>query len=526
MAKLILASGNEAIAMAAFDCGVNLGTGYPGTPSSEILDQFNKEGGCAQWAPNEKAALEVAIGAAFANGRALVTMKHVGLNVAADPLFTIAYSGTPGGLVIVSADDPGMASSQNEQDNRRYAVAAGVPMLEPADSQECYDFTIRAFELSEQYRRPILLRVTTRVCHSKCILQRRDALRKAVAGHFDKDPKSNVMIPAYARIAHRKLRATLHELEKLNERGEFTRLVKGGRELGVITSGISFQHVCDAAPEASILKLGMTYPLPMETIRKFAASVDRCVVVEEGDPVLVDAIRAAGIPVEGKDEMFRFGELNVKRVRNLLAGDLTPESAPPAGKPPQLCIGCPHRKSYETLRDLGCIVSGDIGCYTLGVLPPFEAVDTCVCMGASITVGLGMRRVLPEKEARRVVSVIGDSTFLHTGINGIVEMVYNRPATGHLVIILDNSTTAMTGLQEHPGTGRRLDHTPAPQVKIEDVVRGIGVDHVDVVDSTADQEKFRELVKERLAGNDCNVIIARRPCILALAKIKSYGEKK
>ena len=523
-----LMSGNEATARGVYEAGIKVCSAYPGTPSTEILEnmpQYGKDVYC-EWAPNEKVAAEVAYGASVAGSRAFCTMKMVGLNVAADPLFTIAYSGTPGGLVIVSADDPGMASSQNEQDNRRYAVAAGVPMLEPADSQECYDFTIRAFELSEQYRRPILLRVTTRVCHSKCILQRRDALRKAAAGHFDKDPKSNVMIPAYARIAHRKLRATLHELEKLNERGEFTRLVKGGRELGVITSGISFQHVCDAAPEASILKLGMTYPLPMETIRKFAASVDRCVVVEEGDPVLVDAIRAAGIPVEGKDEMFRFGELNVKRVRNLLAGDLTPESAPPAGKPPQLCIGCPHRKSYETLRDLGCIVSGDIGCYTLGVLPPFEAVDTCVCMGASITVGLGMRRVLPEKEARRVVSVIGDSTFLHTGINGIVEMVYNRPATGHLVIILDNSTTAMTGMQEHPGTGRKLDHTPAPQVSIEQVVRGIGVDNVDVIDSTVNYEAFKELVQKRLASNDTSVIIARRPCILAMVKLKSYEGKK
>ncbi len=521
----MLASGNEAIAMGAKACGVNIGVGYPGTPSSEILDVFSRLGGVAQWAPNEKTALEVGIGAAFANGRSLITMKHVGLNVAADPLFTIAYSGTPGGLVIVSADDPGMASSQNEQDNRRYAVAAGVPMLEPADSQECYDFTIRAFELSEQFRCPVLLRVTTRVCHSKCILEKRDQETTPRTGKFDRDPKSNVMIPAYARIAHRKLRAKLHELEELNEKGEFTRWIHKGDELGVIATGISFQHVRDAAPEASLLKPGLTYPLPLETIRRFAASVKRCVVVEEGDPIVTEAIRAAGIPVEGKAEMFRFGELNVNRVRRLLAGDLTPETPPPAGKPPQLCLGCPHRKSYEALRDLGCIVSGDIGCYTLGVLPPFEAVDTCVCMGASVTVGLGMRKVLPEAEARRVVSVIGDSTFLHTGINGIVEMVYNRPATGHVVIVLDNSTTAMTGLQEHPGTGRKLDHTPAPRVSIEEVVRGIGVDNVDVIDSTADPAGFRELVSRRLSSNDTSVIIVRRPCILALAKAKSYEGK-
>lgn len=526
MNQRLLASGNEAMAMAALDCGVHLGVGYPGTPSSEILENFSALGGRAEWAPNEKCALEVGIGVAFANGRSLITMKHVGLNVAADPLFTIAYSGTPGGLVIVSADDPGMASSQNEQDNRRYAIAAGVPMFEPSDSQECYDFLIRAFEISEAYRRPVLFRVTTRVCHSKCILERRGK-SEPHAPRFDKDPKSNVMIPAYARIAHRKLRASLHELEALNEKGEFTREIRKSEELGVITSGISFQHVRDAAPDASILKIGMTYPLPLETIRRFAASVKRCVVVEEGDPVLEDAVKAAGIPVEGKAEMFRFGELNVNRVRKLLANDLTPEAQPPAEKPPQLCVGCPHRKSYEVLRDMNCIVSGDIGCYTLGVLPPFEAVDTCVCMGASITVGLGLRKALPEAEARRVVSVIGDSTFLHTGINGIVEMVYNRPATGHVVLILDNSTTAMTGLQEHPGTGRLLDHTPCPHpVSIEETLRGIGVDNVDVVDAVLDQEGFRELLKKRLASNDTSVIICRRPCILAAVKIKSYEENK
>lgn len=523
--KRLLASGNEAIAMAAIDCGVNLGVGYPGTPSSEILETFNALGGRAEWAPNEKTALEVGIGVAFGNGRSLITMKHVGLNVAADPLFTIAYSGTPGGLVVVSADDPGMASSQNEQDNRRYAIAAGVPMLEPSDSQECYDFLIRAFELSECYRRPVLFRVTTRVCHSKCVLTR-DKSGRGGEPHFEKDPKRSVMIPAYARVAHRRLRAVLHELEELNEKGEFTKRVEGSRQLGVITSGISFQHVLDAAPEASVLKIGMSYPLPMKTIREFVNSVDRCVVVEEGDPILEEAIRAAGIPMEGKAEMFRFGELNVNRVRKLLAGDQTPEEAAPAGRPPQLCPGCPHRRAYEVLKKLNCIVSGDIGCYTLGVLPPFEAVDTCVCMGASVTVGLGLRKVLPEAEARRVVSVIGDSTFLHTGLNGIVEMVYNRPPTGHVVLILDNSTTAMTGMQEHPGTGRLLDHTPAPTpVSLEKVCAGIGVDHIDVCDPTLKPAEFEELLKARLSSNDCSVIICRRPCILAAAKIKSYEGK-
>ena len=522
MSEKELVSGNEAIARAALDSGLCLGVGYPGTPSSEILENVAPLGGRAEWAPNEKVALEVGIGVAFARGRSIVTMKHVGLNVAADPLFTIAYSGTPGGLVIVSADDPGMASSQNEQDNRRYAVAAGVPMLEPSDSQEAYDYTIRAFELAERYRCPVLLRMTTRVCHSKGALIRRPNASPAPAIAYEKDVQSNVMIPAYARIAHRKLRAKLAELARFNEEGEFIHEDRGSDELGIIATGISYQHARDAAPEASVLKLGMTYPLPLERIRKFASGVKRCVVLEEGDPVLVEACLAAGVKVEGKAEMYRFGELSVGRVRRILAGDTTPEAAPPAGKPPQLCVGCPHRRTYEVLRDFGCIVAGDIGCYTLGVLPPFEAVDTCVCMGASITTGLGMRHALPEAEARRVVSVIGDSTFLHTGINGIVEMVYNRPATGHVVIILDNSTTAMTGMQENPATGRKLDHTPAPKVVIEDVVRAIGVDHVDICDPTLDRERFAGILKERLASNDLSVIIARRPCILAAAKARAY----
>lgn len=519
MNNKLFASGNEAIAMAAIDCAVDLGCGYPGTPSSEILDEFCRLGGAAEWEPNEKCALETAIGVALANGRSLVTMKHVGLNVAADPLFTIAYSGTPGALVVVSADDPGMASSQNEQDNRRYAAAAGVPMFEPADSQECYDFTFAAFELAERFRSPVLLRLTTRVCHSKCVFERRFAPREHRTGSFERNPRLNVMVPAFAREAHRRLRADLAKMCELNEEGKYTIRRDGDPALGIITSGISYQHVLDAAPEASVLKLGMTYPLPMETIRAFVKSVGRAIVVEEGDPILRDAINAAGIPVEGKAEMYRFGELNVERVRRILAGDTTPEAAPLPGKPPQLCPGCPHRKSFEVLRDLDCIVSGDIGCYTLGVMPPFQAIDSCVCMGASITVGLGLRKMLPEKEARRVVSVIGDSTFLHTGINGIVEMVYNRPETGHVVVILDNHTTAMTGLQEHPATGRKLDHrTPAPAVSLEKIVTGIGVDRVEVVDTTAEPEKFRALLQECLASNQCSVIIARRPCILALAR--------
>ena len=522
MTKQLL-SGNEAVALAAFDCGVNLGCGYPGTPSSEILDEFCKLGGNAEWEPNEKCALETAIGVALAGGRAVTTMKHVGLNVAADPFFTIAYSGTPGGLVVISADDPGMASSQNEQDNRRYAVAAGVPMFEPADSQECYDLLCAAFELADKFRSPVLFRMTTRVCHSKCIVERRKASPDALrTGSYTIDTRSNVMVPAFAKLAHRRLRADLKAMQEINENGDYSIITEKSADLGIVTSGVAYQHALEAAPEASFFKLGFTYPLPEKALKNFAAKVKRLVVVEEGDPVLTEALLAMGIAVDRCEEVFRFGELNVERVRKMIAHDVSPDPVPPvAGKPPQLCPGCPHRKTFEVLRDLGCIVSGDIGCYTLGVMPPFNAIHSCVCMGASVTVGIGLRKMLPESEARKVVSVIGDSTFFHTGVNGIVEMVYNPPETGHVVIILDNRITAMTGMQENPGTGHKLDHvTPAKQLIPEDIVKGIGVDFVAVVDSTAETEKFKALVSECCASNRTSVIVVRRPCVLAAVRSK------
>jgi len=279
-------------------------------------------------------------------------------------------------------------------------------------------------------------------------------------------------------------------------------------------------HAREAAPDAGLLKLSVTHPLPLEKIREFAGKFERCVVVEEGDPYLADAINAAGIAVEGKNEMFRYGELNVVRIRHLIDLDFRPEPAPPKGRPPQLCVGCPHRSVFETLRDLGCIVSGDIGCYTLGVLPPFEAIDTCVCMGASIGVALGLRHVLPAEQAKKVVSVIGDSTFMHSGLTGLADMVYNRPETGHVVLLLDNSTTAMTGLQEHSGTGRKLNQEPAYSVVYEDVARAMGVEQVDIIDPTREHEQFEALVKQRLSENKLSMIIARRPCILHLAKQK------
>jgi len=520
----LLLSGNEAVAQAALDAGVLLGTGYPGTPSTEILETFARIGGRAQWAPNEKVAMEVAIGVAFAGARTLVTMKHVGLNVAADPLFTAAYTGVSGGLVIVSADDPGMASSQNEQDNRHYARAAGVPMLEPSDSQEAYELTLAALELSESFHIPIILRMTTRICHSKTLVRRKATIPPAGKVNFHRDISARVMIPAYARPAHKRLREKLDEIAAWNETSSLNRVIEGDKSLGIIASGVAFMHAREAAPDASFLKLGFTWPLPMEKIAAFVKSVDRCVVIEEGESLLADSLRAAGLDVEDKDPMYRFGELNVQRVRRILAGDASPEAALPRGKPPQLCQGCPHRVTFDILHRMECIVAGDIGCYTLGVLPPFEAMDTCVCMGASIGVGLGLRHVLPEDQARRVVSVIGDSTFAHSGITGIVEMVYNRPPTGHVVLILDNGTTAMTGMQEHPGTGRTLDHQQTHRVVFEDLCRALGVEEVHVADPTGDAEAFETLVRQALDSRKLSVIIARRPCLLAAAKIRQYEQ--
>lgn len=517
----MLLSGDEAVALAALNAGVRLGTGYPGTPSTEILEAFGQLGGKAQWAPNEKVALEVGLGAAFAGARALVTMKHVGVNVAADVLFTAAYTGVTGGLVLVSADDPGMASSQNEQDNRNFARAAGVIMLEPADSQQAYDFTGAAFAISEQFSQPVLLRMTTRVCHSKSIVLQKP-LTQAAAPHFVRDIPGRVMIPAHARPAHRRLRDKLARAAAFAETCAQTLVERKGPQLGIITSGICAMHARDAAPQASILQLGFSYPLPMQTIRDFAASVERCVVVEEGDPILLTELLAAGIKVEGKAEAFRFGELNVDRIRRILAHDESPEAPAPRGKPPMLCEGCSHRPVFETLRDLNCIVSGDIGCYTLGVLPPFSAMDTCVCMGASIGVGLGLRHVLPDEEARRVVSVIGDSTFMHSGLTGLAEMIYNPPATGHVLVILDNGTTAMTGQQEHPGTGRTLLHDPTGKIHFEDVCRAMGLKNVSTLDPLAGDGSLKTALEAALASNELSVIVARRPCILAAPKIRMY----
>ena len=517
-------SGDSAIALGALHGGVALGTGYPGTPSTEILEYFSQIGGRAQWSPNEKVALEVGVGVAYAGARSLVTMKHVGVNVAADPLFSVAHTGVAGALVVVSADDPGMASSQNEQDNRRYAVAAAVPMLEPSDSQEAYDFTLAAIEISERWKLPVLLRVTTRICHTQAPVRPRLVALPVAAPHFERDLRGRNLIPANARPAHRRLRQKLAELAEWSETTPLNQVFPGGKQLGIITSGVSFMHAREVAPEASFLKLGFTHPLPFKKIAEFVRSVERCVVIEEGDPYLADAIRAAGLNVESKPERFRFGELNVDRVRRLLALDTSPEPARPPGKPPELCDGCSHHVVFEALKNLDCIVAGDIGCYALGVLPPYSAMDCCVCMGSSIGIGLGLRHVLPPTEARRVVSVIGDSTFVHSGMTGLAEMIYNPPPTGHVVVILDNSTTAMTGHQEHPGTGRTLDHAATGKVVYEDLGRALGIERVQVLPLGKDCKEFQQMLKEALASEQLVLLVARRPCVLAAKNIREYEQ--
>jgi indolepyruvate ferredoxin oxidoreductase alpha subunit len=461
-------------------------------------------------------------------------MKHVGLNVAADVLFTMAYSGVDGGYVLIVADDPGMASSQNEQDSRRYAEAAGVPMLEPSDSQDAYDLLQTALETSVRWKIPVLFRMTTRVCHSKSPVSPRfaagDSFPAPAAGarapEFVRNIATHVMVPGYAKPAHRRLRAKLDEIQAWNDAQGPNRIERRSNSLGVITAGVSYHHVREAAPDASVLKLGMSHPMPLGTLADFAASVERCVVIEENDPWLVAGCVVAGLEVEAKnDSIFRFGELDVDRVRRILARDNRPEGAPPRGRPPELCSGCPHRSSFEVLKELDCIVAGDIGCYTLAALPPIAAMDMMIDMGAAVGMGLGLRHVLAPEQARRVVSVIGDSTFLHGGLPGLIEMAYNPPTTGHVLIILDNGTTAMTGQQDHAGTGRRLDGTAACRVSYEDLARAAGMRRVFTVNPVRERAKFKELLAESLRRDELTVIIARSPCVLAAGRILAWEKE-
>ncbi len=514
MKELML--GNQAVARGLWQAGCQVVSSYPGTPSTEITEFASTYPELyTEWAPNEKVAYEAAMGASIAGARAFCAMKHVGLNVAADPLFTTAYTGVGGGMVAAVADDQGMHSSQNEQDSRRYAVAAKVPMVEPADSQECASYTEAAFQLSEEFDTPVLLRLSTRVSHSQSLVETKDR-QELPLKDYRKDPGKYVMMPANAK----KRRVTVEErtaaLTRYAETTPLNRVEEGSdRRIGVITAGICYQYVREAMPDAPVLKLGLLNPLPVELIRSFAATVDTVVVAEELDPVIEDHCKGIGVPVRGKELFGAIGELSQNLIREKLLKE------PPAPhldslenlpvRPPILCPGCPHRGLFYTLHRLGLTVFGDIGCYTLGSLPPLSAMDTTLCMGASISGLHGFLKARGKEAARTAVAVIGDSTFVHSGITGLVDTVYNKGL--FTVIILDNSITGMTGHQENPTTGKDIHHQPAPRLSLEGVCRAVGVEKVLVADP-GDLATMKSAVQEALAWDGPAVVIARRPCAL------------
>lgn len=522
-----LYSGNEAIARGAWEAGVRLGTGYPGTPSTEILEALARyEGVDVSWSPNEKVALDVALGASFGGVRALVTMKHVGLNVAADTFLTAAYTGVKGGLVVVSADDPGMHSSQNEQDNRFYARFAAVPMLEPSDSREAKEMTRLGFSLSEEFDTPVLLRSTTRVAHCRSVVDL-ERPEEPPAFRFERDPRKYVMLPGNARLRHPVVLERLERLAAWAEESALTVWEEGDPAVGVVTASVPYQYVREVLPGASILKLGLTYPLPLGTIRRFAASVERVLVVEELEPFLEEALLAAGIEVAGKEFFPRLGELSPDLVRAgfVAAGVLEPVSSPalaemplqPSPRPPVLCPGCSHATPFMALRQLGAVVAGDIGCYTLAALEPLSAMDTCVAMGSSIGMAVGLAR--SGGAPGPVVASIGDSTFLHGGIPALIDAVTSK--TDVTVVILNNGTTAMTGGQAHPGTGTTIRGAQAGSVDLEALCRAIGVEHVVVVDPY-DVAATYVALERAIEYPGPAVVITNRPCVEAPVKVRDY----
>ncbi len=504
-------SGNEAVARGAWEAGCRVAAAYPGTPSTEILENVNAFSEIdTEWSVNEKVALEVAIGASLAGARALCAMKHVGLNVAADPMFTSSYTGVNGGLVIVSADDPGLWSSQNEQDNRHYGRHAKLPILEPADSQEALLFTKIAFDISERFDTPVILRLTTRICHSSCLVELQDRKEHPVKG-YTKNIGKYLVLPAHARMRHFTVEKRLLRLATFSETFKYNRVEPNGHALGIITSGIAYQHAKEVFPRASFLKLGLTHPIPVGIISRFARRVKKIIVIEEGDPVLESEIKALGIKVTGKEKIPLCGELTPAIVRNSFRKKkITRKPKKLPARPPVLCPGCPHRGVFYMLNKLKAIVTGDIGCYTLGALPPLNAMDTCICMGAGVTGAHGMEKALGKKSGK-LVAVLGDSTFYHSGITGLVNAVYNR---GNLnLLILDNYTTAMTGHQPHPGTGKLAQGGTGKRIPPEDVARGCGVEFVRIVNPNSLKDVETNL-KEALGHEGVAVLVFRRPCAL------------
>jgi len=518
-AMKMLLTGNEAIARGAFEAGVKYASAYPGTPSTEILENIGgyKDEIWAEWAPNEKVALEAAIGAAMAGGRSLAAMKHVGVNVAADPLFTYAYTGVNAGTVLVTADEPGQHSSQNEQDNRNYAKFAKIPLLEPADSQEAKDMTKAAFAISEEFDTPVLLRVTTRVCHSKGIVTCGER-EEAPAREYVKNARKYMPVPAHSRLLRAKVEERMQKLRAFAETTPLNYIEWNGAEAGVIASGICYLYAKEVFGDSvSYLKLGFTHPLPDEKIKEFCSKVGKVYVLEENDPIIEERVRMLGFDCLGKNIFPAFGELLPEVIRRAAFGAGLPTVAFDEGKvvprPPMLCAGCPHRGVfYELGRRKNLMISGDIGCYSLGFAEPYNAMDSGICMGASISVAHGAQRIFAMKGApQRAVAVIGDSTFFHTGVNSLLDVTYNGSNT--VTLILDNRITGMTGHQDNPGSGRTLQGRKAVLVDIEKLVQACGVEHVRTINPN-DLKAVKEALDWALGLDEPAVIITRWPCVL------------
>lgn len=514
-----LLTGNEAIARGAYEAGIHFASAYPGTPSTEILENLSRYKDIyTEWAPNEKVALEATIGASIAGARALCAMKHVGVNVAADPLFTFAYTGVNGGTVLITADEPGQHSSQNEQDNRNYAKAAKVPMFEPSDSQECLDMIKEAYEVSEQFDTPVLFRVTTRICHSKSITEVGER-NEVPLKETDKNPMKYVAVPANARRMRAELEGRLEKLLAYSENSPLNRAEYHNKKVGVITSGAAYSFAKEVFGEdASYLKLGFTYPLPDKKIAEFCENVETIYVIEENDPYLEERVRLLGYDCKGKDTFPAFGEMTPDVIRKAVSGEgmatIEYDKSGVVGRPPTLCAGCPHRGFFYDLgKRKDVLITGDIGCYTLGFAKPYAAMDTTISMGASFSMGHGAQKVLNMKEDNkmRVVSVMGDSTFFHSGINSLMDVVYNR--SNPISVVLDNRITGMTGHQENPGSGYTVMEEAAGMMSIEEIVRAMGVKNVTVVNPN-ELGEMKRVMDEALAKDEPSVIITRYPCVL------------
>ena len=513
MAEKKLMLGNEAIARGAYEAGVKVSAAYPGTPSTEISESIVQYKEIySEWSPNEKVAAEVAIGASISGVRALVSMKHVGLNVASDPLYTAAYIGANGGLVFAVADDPGLYSSQNEQDTRQIARAAQVPVLEPSDSAEAKEFVKCAYQISETYDTPVIVRTTTRLSHSQGMVELQDRV-EIEDKPYERNVQKNVMMPANAIRRHVVVEERMKKLAADSCSFPINRAEYKDTSIGVITSGIPYEYVEEALPEASVLKLGLVHPLPRKLIEEFASKVDKLYIVEELEPVMEEQIRSWGIEAAGKEIFTLQGEYSANLLKEAILGEkasLSKAAQVPA-RPPILCPGCPHRSVYSVMNKLKIHAAGDIGCYTLGALAPLSVVDTTICMGAGISSLHGMEKAKGKEYVKNWVAVIGDSTFMHTGINSLINMVYNQ-ATG-TVVILDNSTTGMTGHQDHAATGKTLMGETVPAINIYQLCKSIGIEHVQEIDAF-DLPKLQEALKTETARDAVSVIITKAPCVL------------